>query len=68
MPVLNSQRFHAAIEQTKDISEYTNGFLQKLKEESKSLENFAVKADDIQMNNIAEFQKAYEVHYTLYTF
>ncbi|KAK1562399.1 hypothetical protein Q3G72_011209 [Acer saccharum] len=54
------QRFHAAIEQTKDISEYTNGFLQKLKEESKSLENFAVKADDIQMNNIAEFQKAYE--------
>ncbi|KAK3226888.1 hypothetical protein Dsin_006750 [Dipteronia sinensis] len=54
------QRFHAAIEQTKDISEYTIGFLQKLKEESKSLENFAVKADDIQMNNIAEFQKAYE--------
>ncbi|KAK1563570.1 hypothetical protein Q3G72_029364 [Acer saccharum] len=54
------QRFHAAIEQTKDISEYTNGFLQKLKEESNSLENFAVKADDIQMNNIAEFQKAYE--------
>ncbi|TXG58235.1 hypothetical protein EZV62_016064 [Acer yangbiense] len=54
------QRFHAAIEQTEDISEYTNGFLQKLKEESKSLENFAVKADDIQMNNIAEFQKAYE--------
>lgn len=55
------QRFQVTIERTKDIAEYTNGFLQKLLEESKSLENYAVQADENQMKSIADFQKAYEV-------
>ncbi|KAJ0028790.1 hypothetical protein Pint_36047 [Pistacia integerrima] len=54
------QRFLATVEKTKDISEYTNGFIQNLLEESKRLENYAVKADEIQMKSIADFQKAYE--------
>ncbi|KAJ7976146.1 Kinesin-like protein [Quillaja saponaria] len=54
------QRFNASIQQTRDISEYTEGFVDKLLEESKRLENFALKADDLQKNTIAEFQKAYE--------
>ncbi|XP_024038388.1 kinesin-like protein KIN-5C [Citrus clementina] len=54
------QRFQVTIERTKDIAEYTNGFLQKLLEESKSLENYAVQADENQMKSIADFQKAYE--------
>lgn len=55
------QRFLATIEKTKDISEYTNGFLQKLLEELKKLEYYAVQADEIQMKSIADFQKAFEV-------
>ncbi|GAY33075.1 hypothetical protein CUMW_005500 [Citrus unshiu] len=54
------QRFQVTIERTKDIAEHTNGFLQKLLEESKSLENYAVQADENQMKSIADFQKAYE--------
>ncbi|KAJ4705284.1 Kinesin-like protein [Melia azedarach] len=54
------QRFHATVEQTKDISEYTNEFVQKLIEESKSLDNHVAQADETQMKGIADFQKAYE--------
>ncbi|XP_044489949.1 kinesin-like protein KIN-5C [Mangifera indica] len=54
------QRFLATIEKTKDISEYSSGFIQKLLEESKSLENYAVQADEVQIKSIADFQKAYE--------
>lgn len=55
------QRFSVSIEHTKDISEYTNGFLGKLIEESKNLEGHAAHIEEIQMKSIAEFQKAYEV-------
>ncbi|KAG2686633.1 hypothetical protein I3843_09G015600 [Carya illinoinensis] len=54
------QRFNVSIEQTRDISDYTHGFLQKLLEESKRLEHYAVHADETQVRSIAEFQKAYE--------
>ncbi|XP_023005901.1 kinesin-like protein KIN-5C [Cucurbita maxima] len=54
------QRFHATIDQTKDISDYIEEFLLKLTEESKSLGNHAAEAEVIQMKSIAEFQKVYE--------
>ncbi|XWS56012.1 hypothetical protein CRYUN_Cryun09bG0050000 [Craigia yunnanensis] len=53
------QRFHVSIEQTKDISDYTNGILDKLLEESVRVQNHAVQADEVQMKNIASFQKDY---------
>ncbi|XP_030926949.1 kinesin-like protein KIN-5C [Quercus lobata] len=54
------QRFNVSIEQTMEISNYTQGVLQKLVEESTRLENYALEADEVQMKSIAEFQKAYE--------
>ncbi|CAL9025903.1 unnamed protein product, partial [Prunus brigantina] len=54
------QRFHSSIKQTMDISEYSQGFLHKLLEESKRLEDHVTQTSDIKMNSIAEFQKAYE--------
>ncbi|XP_021892543.1 kinesin-like protein KIN-5C [Carica papaya] len=54
------QRFHASIEQTRCMSEYTNGYLHKLLEESKKLENHAAQANEIQMQSLADFQKSYE--------
>ncbi|KAG2682990.1 hypothetical protein I3843_10G011500 [Carya illinoinensis] len=54
------QRFNVSVEQTRDISDFSQGFLQKLLEESKRLENYAVQADEIHVRSIAEFQKAYE--------
>ncbi|XP_022744590.1 kinesin-like protein KIN-5C [Durio zibethinus] len=54
------QRFHVSIEQTKDISDYTNGILDKLSEESVRVQDHAVQAEEVQMKNIASFQKAYE--------
>ncbi|KAF3441637.1 hypothetical protein FNV43_RR15552 [Rhamnella rubrinervis] len=54
------QRFHASIEQTKDISEYSQGFLNKLLEESKKLEDHVTVVNDLKMKSIADFQKAYE--------
>jgi hypothetical protein len=44
-----------------NISDCINGLLNKLMEESKSLERHAVQIDAIQTNSIAEFQKTYEV-------
>ncbi|OMO68330.1 hypothetical protein COLO4_29695 [Corchorus olitorius] len=54
------QRFHDSIEQTKDISDYTNGILDKLSEESARVQNHAAQVDEVQMKSIASFQKAYE--------
>lgn len=55
------KRFNVSIEQMRDISDYTQGLLENLLDESKRLENHAMRADEIQMRSIAEFQKAYEV-------
>ncbi|XP_011004114.1 PREDICTED: 125 kDa kinesin-related protein-like [Populus euphratica] len=54
------QRFHVSCEQRKEVSEYMNGFLDKILEQCKNLENHAVQADAVQMKNIDDFQKAYE--------
>ncbi|KAM0992875.1 hypothetical protein ACFX2A_008736 [Malus domestica] len=54
------QRFNSSIKQIKDISEYSQGFLHKLLEESKRLEDHVGQTNDIKLNSIAEFQKAYE--------
>ncbi|KAM2565365.1 hypothetical protein TB1_008008 [Malus domestica] len=54
------QRFNLSIKQIKDISEYSQGFLHKLLEESKRLEDHVGQTNDIKLNSIAEFQKAYE--------
>lgn len=47
-----------------NTSETIHEFLDKLFEESKSLERHAIEVDEIQTKSIIEFQKAYEVHYT----
>ncbi|KAF8403314.1 hypothetical protein HHK36_011416 [Tetracentron sinense] len=54
------ERFHVSIAHTREISEFTLGFLHKLGEESHRLETHANQADEIQKKSIAEFQKAYE--------
>lgn len=54
------QKFDSSSEQTKEISEYSQGFLHKLMEESKRLEDHVTNANDIKMKSISEFQKAYE--------
>lgn len=59
--IFNKQRFHASIEQTKSISEYSQGFLHKLLQESKILEDHVTTVNDFKMKSIDEFQKAYEV-------
>jgi kinesin family protein 11 len=55
------KRFNVSIEQMRGISDYTQGLLENLLNESKRLENHATRTDEIQMRSIAEFQKAYEV-------
>jgi hypothetical protein len=57
------QRFLVSGEKRKEVSEYMNGFLDKILEQCKSLENHAVQADAIQMKNITDFQEAYEVRH-----
>ena len=57
------QRFNDSIEHSKNISEFTHGFLQKLIEESRELQSHAIQVDEIQTTSILEFQKAYEVHF-----
>ncbi|KAF5953942.1 hypothetical protein HYC85_006798 [Camellia sinensis] len=54
------QRFHASIEHSKNISEFTYGFLHQLIEQSKNLQSHATQVDEIQTMSIKEFQKAYE--------
>ena len=61
------QRFHVSSEQRKEVSEYMNGFLDKILEQCKNLENHAVQADAVQMKNIDDFQKAYEVRHGIVT-
>lgn len=56
-----SQRFNVSMEKTRDISEFTLGFLHNLLEESKKLENHSTDAEESQVKIITEFQKAYEV-------
>lgn len=63
-----SKRFNLSLEQIKDISERSQEFVDKLFEESKKLEDFASQADEMQMKNIDEFKKAYEVIATILTF
>ncbi|KAF7820171.1 kinesin-like protein KIN-5C [Senna tora] len=53
-------RFNVSVEQTKDISDCTKEFMDKLLQESTRLENFASQADEKQTKSIAEFKKAYE--------
>jgi hypothetical protein len=55
------KKFNVSIEQTRGISDYTQGLLENLLDESKRLENHAMRTDEIQMRSIAEFLKAYEV-------
>ncbi|CAN8287444.1 unnamed protein product [Cochlearia groenlandica] len=54
------ERFHATMEQTQKMSEYTSTFFQKLLEESKDAENRAAEANDSQIDSIVDFQKTYE--------
>ncbi|KAF7147454.1 hypothetical protein RHSIM_Rhsim03G0073800 [Rhododendron simsii] len=54
------QRFNISIEHSKNMSEFTNGFLHNLMEESAKLQNHVTKIDDVQSRSIVEFQKAYE--------
>ncbi|CAI0462326.1 unnamed protein product [Linum tenue] len=54
------QRFNSSSEQTKQISDYTDGFLSKLMDQSKTIQNHVTGVDNIQMKSIADFQKAYE--------
>ncbi|GFY97845.1 P-loop containing nucleoside triphosphate hydrolases superfamily protein [Actinidia rufa] len=54
------QRFNDSIEHSKNISEFTHGFLHKLIEESRELQSHAIQVDEIQTTSILEFQKAYE--------
>ncbi|KAA8518561.1 hypothetical protein F0562_016035 [Nyssa sinensis] len=54
------ERFNVSIEHTMNMSEFTHGFLQKLMEESRRLENHASQVDEIQMKSIAEFQRAFQ--------
>ncbi|KAL2531225.1 kinesin-related protein [Abeliophyllum distichum] len=54
------QRFTSSIEHLINTSETIHEFLDKLLEESKSLEMHATEVDEIQLKSIVEFQKAYE--------
>ncbi|XP_022868889.1 kinesin-like protein KIN-5C [Olea europaea var. sylvestris] len=54
------QRFTSSIEHLMNTSETIHEFLDKLFEESKSLERHAIEVDEIQTKSIIEFQKAYE--------
>lgn len=58
------QRFTSSIEHLINTSETIHEFLDKILEESKSLERHATEVDEIQLKSIVEFQKAYEVYYT----
>ncbi|XP_024019672.1 kinesin-like protein KIN-5C [Morus notabilis] len=54
------QRFNATAEQLKDISEYSQGFLQGLYDERKKLESHVTEVNETKMKTIADFQKAFE--------
>ncbi|XP_010553387.1 PREDICTED: kinesin-like protein KIN-5C [Tarenaya hassleriana] len=54
------QKFLATIEKTHEMAEYANGFFQKLMEESKIAEDHSSHANETQIKNIVDFQKAYQ--------
>ncbi|KAL5545811.1 hypothetical protein UlMin_005498 [Ulmus minor] len=54
------QRFKSGVDQTKEISEFSQGFLQQLFEESSRLESHVAQFNEMKMKTIAEFQSAYE--------
>ncbi|OAY42946.2 kinesin-like protein KIN-5C [Manihot esculenta] len=54
------QKFHVSGERIKEVSDFMNGFLEKLLEQSQGLQNDAAQADEIQLKSITDFQKAYE--------
>ncbi|KAF3432600.1 hypothetical protein FNV43_RR27340 [Rhamnella rubrinervis] len=59
--IFNIQRFHANTEQTKDISEHSVGFLLKLLEDLKKLDDCVTIVHDLKLKSFADFQKAYEI-------
>ncbi|XP_052172781.1 kinesin-like protein KIN-5C [Diospyros lotus] len=54
------ERFNVSIEHFRNISEFTDGFIHMLSEESKKLQSHATHVDEMQATRIKEFQKAYE--------
>ncbi len=55
------KRFNLSVEQIKEISERSEELVEKLFEESKKLEEFVARADQMQTESIDDFKKAYEV-------
>jgi kinesin family member 11 len=55
------KRFNLSVEQIKEISERSEELVEKLFEESKNLEEFVARADQMQTESIDDFKKAYEV-------
>lgn len=53
-------RFNLSVEQIKEISERSEELVEKLFEESKNLEEFVARADQMQTESIDDFKKAYE--------
>ncbi|KAK2418459.1 kinesin protein KIN-5D [Trifolium repens] len=53
-------RFNLSVEQIKEISERSEELVEKLFDESKKLEDFVAQADQMQIESIDEFKKAYE--------
>ncbi|KAE9621749.1 putative plus-end-directed kinesin ATPase [Lupinus albus] len=53
-------RLNLSVKQIKDISERSQELVDRLFEESKKLEDFALSADYMQMKNIGDFKQAYE--------
>lgn len=54
------QRFNDSIEHIKDVSEFLNDYLQKMTEESSKLGGHASQIEEIQIQSISAFQKAFE--------
>ena len=57
------QRFNVSIEHLKNIADFTSGVVHELTEESRKLQSHATQIDEIQTISIADFRKAYEVHF-----
>jgi len=55
------KRFNLSVEQIKEISERSEELVEKLFEETKKLEEFVARADQMQTESIDDFKKAYEV-------
>lgn len=55
------QRFDKSIQNTKDMSEFVLGLLDRLGDEAKKLHDHANQMHEVQGKNIIDFQKAFEV-------